>query len=427
MKVLQSIFLLFCVIPFGLFGFPFGDEKNPADRKPTVADSPVSIIVATDLHFIDTSLTDNGAMFQRVVERADGKVMYYVDEITDAFVDEVIYVRPDAVLLLGDLSYNGEYESLSTLSQKLKRISETGIAVLVLPGNHDIESDTAAKFFGDSYEFVTGCSAEEFKKFYEEFGYAQAINRDNNSFSYIYELRNNLRILMLDTNSVAENKISRKTFNWVKKQLRDAQKNNVHVLAASHQNVLPHNKEFIRSFVIDNANWLAKLYKKYGVIGNVSGHMHVQHISHDDNFFDIASSSLAIFPHEYGVVSCDGENFSYRKEHLDVSSWAKKKNISDENLLSFDTYSKNFFLKLAERKTFDRLLKISTDSQNARTMARCFAEINCDYFCGKVNLKKYNTVAIELWNSPDMAFDSRYMRSIQAEDGIDHTSYSCSF
>ncbi len=69
------------------------------------------------------------------MEHGDGKVTNYIWEITDAFVEEVLNERPDAVILSGDLSYNGEKASHIELAEKLSKIEDAGIPVLVIPGN----------------------------------------------------------------------------------------------------------------------------------------------------------------------------------------------------------------------------------------------------------------------------------------------------
>ena len=65
------------------------------------------IVVAADLHYISPSLTDGGAAFTELIGSGDGKVMHQIEALSDAFLDEVIERRPDALLLLGD-----RYETL---------------------------------------------------------------------------------------------------------------------------------------------------------------------------------------------------------------------------------------------------------------------------------------------------------------------------
>ena len=44
-------------------------------------DSGVCMIVATDLHYLASELTDGGAYFSNLIEKSDGKVMAYSEEL----------------------------------------------------------------------------------------------------------------------------------------------------------------------------------------------------------------------------------------------------------------------------------------------------------------------------------------------------------
>ena len=67
----------------------------------------VTLFVATDLHYLSPELTDHGAYFQQMIRDGDGKAMEYCEELTDAFVEQVIAQRPDVLILSGELTFNG--------------------------------------------------------------------------------------------------------------------------------------------------------------------------------------------------------------------------------------------------------------------------------------------------------------------------------
>ena len=117
------------------------------------------VAVATDLHYLAPSLRDGGEMFQKVMAAGDGKVTETCDEITDAFLGEVLALRPEALILTGDLSYNGERESHLALAEKLGALEAAGVPVLVLPGNHDLYRACYA-FLGEAAQPVPSVTAE---------------------------------------------------------------------------------------------------------------------------------------------------------------------------------------------------------------------------------------------------------------------------
>ena len=103
-----------------------------------MSEETLRIMIATDLHSLSKKINDGGEAFANTIAKGDGKVMMYIEEIIEAFCDEVRKRRPDVLILLGDLSFNGEKISHIELSKKLEKIVETGISVYLIPGNHDI-------------------------------------------------------------------------------------------------------------------------------------------------------------------------------------------------------------------------------------------------------------------------------------------------
>ncbi len=129
-------------------------------------EKPVQFVVATDIHYFSKDLTDNGALFQRMLVSSDGKQVNYITEITDAFLEEVIKMQPTGLILSGDLTFNGEKKSHEELGEKLKAVTEAGIPVYVIPGNHDLNNYYASRYQKDGLVEVRNTSPEEFKKIY---------------------------------------------------------------------------------------------------------------------------------------------------------------------------------------------------------------------------------------------------------------------
>ena len=87
-----------------------------------MSEKTLNIMIATDIHYLSKSINDGGEAFENVMEKGDGKGMTYIEEIVDAFCNEVKKRRPDLVLLLGDLTFNGELARLPVSPLGLKRI-----------------------------------------------------------------------------------------------------------------------------------------------------------------------------------------------------------------------------------------------------------------------------------------------------------------
>ncbi|MDE5670323.1 MAG: metallophosphoesterase, partial [Eubacterium sp.] len=381
--------------------------------------NPIKIITATDIHYLSPNLTDYGNIFQETINRSDGKVIQYIDEIMSAFSDEIISAAPDVLILSGDLSFNGEKESHIALADKLAVIQESGIQVLVIPGNHDINSKSAASFFGDKYEYVSSVTADEFKDIYWNFGMSQAESVDKYSLSYLYKVNSDLCILMLDTNAYGENFVQDESYEWIEEQLKKARKEHMKVITVSHQNLFAHNSLLSFGYQLYDASDLLELYNKYKVTLNLSGHIHMQHYM-KDGVTEVATSSLAVSPNQYGIIDFSKNKFIYSTKAVDVSSWAEKNNITDKHLLDFASYSADFFKN--KTRTSEIFKEMNLQEEDKKCMAETFADINANYFAGVPTDKEKYEKGIALWKKQEGIFSFNYINSMLEDSDTDYCS-----
>lgn len=276
------------------------------------------IITASDLHYIAPSLTDGGAYYQRVLENGDSKYMPCIEEITDSFFRAVLEAKPEALLLTGDLTFNGAIISHEALVEKLRAVEAAGIPVLVTTGNHDVYNLNAARYRGDAFTRVPSAATASFASLYADFGLNEALSLAPDSNSYVYPLNASTRVLILDLNTEHDFcGISESDLRWVGEQLREAREAGVHVLAAGHQNLFQHSL-FRGGYVISNADRLAALFREYGVPLYLSGHLHIQHIVTADALTEIATSALCSYPCQFAhVCETEGE-IRYETRRVEV-------------------------------------------------------------------------------------------------------------
>ena len=109
----------------------------------------VKIVVASDIHYLASELYDDGDAFMSLLRNDDGKATMYVEEIVDKFIDEMLKLKPKMVVLSGDISFEGERLSHEKLADKLSKLTDKGIKVAVMPGNHDLNNNSASGYSGD--------------------------------------------------------------------------------------------------------------------------------------------------------------------------------------------------------------------------------------------------------------------------------------
>ena len=380
-----------------------------------LGEESLTLITATDLHYLSPQLTDYGSVYTWAIENGDGKAMRYMDEVTDALCQEVMAQRPRALILSGDLTFNGEKQSHLDLSQKLARVEAAGVEVLVIPGNHDLNNSRAYRYQGEEYAPVDTVTAEEFREIYNDFGFSQALSRDGASLSYVYQLAPGWRAVMLDVNGVEVPTVMMgETQLWLQEQLAQAKEAGDRVVAVSHQNLLQHSPLFSFNYVITNNDDLLALYEADDTVAvNLSGHIHIQHTQVSPGGVpEIVTSSLAVNPSQYGILTLGETGGRYRTQPVDVSRWFK--NSDNPDLMNYSAYVHDFFWNNAFRQGYDAV----TSDQDFKELGRYFADVNTAYFAGHVPQELADEEKLSRWKNQG-GFTGRYLETILAEAGKD--------
>ena len=135
----------------------------------------------------------------------------------DRAIDITIQNKADLAICTGDLSHMGQPHELEAVSEKLNRLTENGIPLLLTGGNHD--------YYNRSAE-------EEFSRLQEKHGLEIKIDRDG-----IIEL-NGMLILMLHQSIynpfyMARGKLDEDVLNRLEKRLQSGELSAIH-LSAGH-------------------------------------------------------------------------------------------------------------------------------------------------------------------------------------------------
>ncbi len=384
--------------------------------SPALAEGVPRVAVATDLHFISPRLTDNGPAFMRVVTQADGKVMLYSESLLSAFIRQMLQDPPDALILAGDLTFNGASESHRDLAERLGALRDAGIPVFVIPGNHDLNYPHAARFHGSAFDRVPSPDSTAFAEIWQDFGLKQALARDPASLSYTAELAPGWRLLMLDVNTDdAPGRIKAETCQWAKEQIRTASEENCRIISCSHQTLLRHNPLFEQGFRMENAEALLSALDGASCL-HLSGHMHIQHIAQaPSGLTEITGSALCVAPCQYGVLFLLPDTVSYRTEKVQVPAWASAEGLSDPNLLNFTGYALSFFASSTLRQAAPKL----RDAPGAQQALLWMANTNIGYFSGRLAAAKKDEASMSLLQKK-MPFWYVYFKSIEPDLGHDY-------
>jgi len=392
--------LLFCLLVFSLVFLVACSGKQ----------EPVDMIVASDLHLLAPALNGDGSFFSAPAPELDGKVIHYSNEIADAFFAEVTEKQPEVLILSGDLTLNGAVESHRVLTEKLRAVQESGVQVLVIPGNHDING-AAASYAGETPVEVETLTSDRWEEFYGEFGLRQAASRDEASCSYVYKLGPKLQLVLLDTNTVQKGFVQDGTLQWLEKELKAAKKKGITVISVTHQNLYAHNPLLSFGYQLYNASALQELLWDYDVTWNLSGHIHVQSMA-EGIPHEIASGSLSVSPLQYGQIRYEGGSLEYTTAQTDVAAWAKRNGLSDENLLNFAEYAREFFMEVARLQVRSAFAESQLTETEIGLLADTFAAVNAEYFAGRPVDTAALQEGIALWRKQESSFFLNYIETM---------------
>lgn len=396
--------------------------------------APVTLAVASDLHYVGKAIEDGGELFTRAVEEeGDGRQLNYIRPITDAFLAEVVKDKPDALILTGDLSFNGEKASHEELAEKLNKVVEAGVPVYVLPGNHDVNNYAASTYLGSERAATDFVTPEEFEELYQNCGFAAADSRDSASMSYMVKLNEGVWLFMLDTQLYYLHEpaypyyvggtVQNDTWTWLEKQLKKCREAGAVPLVAMHQNLAVHSERFTTGYRLYDADRLAQLLADYGGQLAFTGHLHPQHIAlwqgeEGQQVWDVASGSLAVWPYLSGRVTIDPDgaghaSYDYEATPTDVTAWAAATGQTDPVFQDFSAFGREQFAQNSTSRGADKFVE-AMGEEDAAVFRRVMGEANVLYFSGALTRE----AADALTASPDWAVVER-----ARQQGVDTAGY----
>ena len=318
-KTACLVLLLACALLLGGCGRAAFDLCVP--ELPAIpAPEGLRIAVASDLHLNPEN-----------PDGSEGLASAYSAELTDALLRDVREQRASILLLTGDLVSGGREERHAALIEKLRRAKEDGLAVYVLPGNHDLAP----------------VGQTDFAALYADFGYGDAYSRDPASLSYCV-LRPDCALLMLDTGGYpadcidlpgaapredSEAFLREETLRWAEDMLREAQRRELPVLCAGHYNLLTQIQR--EGYRVENGETLAALLRAYRVPLYLSGHIHLRAVVKETGLTELVTEYLLGYPTGYSLLDLSDNAWTYRPRRVDVDAWAAETGAEDPVLLHY--------------------------------------------------------------------------------------------
>lgn len=304
-----------------------GEEK--AQLAFAVEEAPLPkdghrIFVMSDIHVMSPDLVtapDNNLYVNDMATSRKLQAESY--EIFCAYVDTIKALRPELVVIPGDLSKDGELLSHQTVAAKLQELLDMGIPTLVIPGNHDMENDNGRLYTTTGRQKLERFTPEQFEQVYYNFGLKDAIDRDPISLSYVCEPIEGMRFIGIDDCRIPSRgdtkygegeygRIRPATLEWVLAQADRAKEEKKVVVAALHHQLMYHyngQERVMPSAATENGDSLARIFADHGIRVVLTGHMHMPNVSRvagfegTDTLTEVNLASTICYPSQYTLLT----------------------------------------------------------------------------------------------------------------------------
>ena len=278
-------------------------QKDPLSGK--------RIAVIADPHVMPASLlTDANNTDWKTYLAGSRKLVDYSQTLFDQTVATLKSDKPELVLIVGDLTKDGEQASHNYLKGKLDELKAASIPTLVIPGNHDLGSSDA-KIYGKTTTAAPAISQSDFAQLYQDYGYGSTSERESTtSLTYACEPITGLVVIGIDSGE--EGQLSESTLTWVCNKAVAARSAGKQVIAMMHHPLIPHitgGEAFVSTVSVADYATVRNRLADAGISVVFTGHFHTSDIARDWNgdkklsIYDVTTGSLCSYPCDYRIVT----------------------------------------------------------------------------------------------------------------------------
>lgn len=283
----------------------------------------LKLAVVSDMHYYSRTLGDTGSAYE-ARSGSDMKCLAETGGICDAAFDIIAKSGCDAVLMVGDLTNNGEKASHTEFELKLRKLAES-IPVYVVYATHDWCCDgNAASYDGDMKLYgVETLTPAQLRELYAPYGANGALSEyvcENGSSSYCALIKPGFRLLGLndDTNGHGKGGFSEEHLLWIERMIREAKEAGDEIIAMEHHLIMaPFARLINKSMMLGDADDVVRAYAGAGLEFVFTGHSHMQRVTEKDGVYQINIGSLTGWPAPITYFTLDREKAEMHVEYLE--------------------------------------------------------------------------------------------------------------
>ena len=355
LALLLSVVLVFSVIPAGAV----------VVNAEAAVKNTLKFATMSDIHFYPQELmpekgTPEYEKWQTVC-RSKSKEFDYSPQIVDTAL-KTLAARAEEqgikyLLLSGDLTKDSELAAHKGLAQKMEQFEkETGIQVIAINGNHDVNMTDASSFVTGEREYAEAITQQGFYDVYKNLGYdladevygfknGKTLNMVN-GLSYTVQLDDNTQLIVVDSNKYSlgepekqktDGAITEECLNWILEKADEATSQGKQNLVMIHHNMAPHvecEPSVIYAFPIDDYLRVAETFADHNIHYTFSGHLHqpdtAMVINDNGNvLYDIETASLTSYPNLYDEITFTAYDDNEADLHIETVDFDKESQFLD--------------------------------------------------------------------------------------------------
>ena len=357
------------------------------------ADEGFKAYVATDTHYqkVD-SVTPDGNLYHP--HGSLGKLDAVSPQILRQFLKEAAESDADYVFISGDITDKHSFLDGQAVAAMFASFEdETGKQLFVINGNHDVVTQGQAS--------KSDIDANTFKGLYHQFGYDEAIAVDEDSCSYVAELKNGYRLLAIDSveyGAAGHGKLSDKLLSWIETQVKSAKDDGKKLVAMMHHNLMDHftmEGRLFEAFVLKNSADVCRKFSEWGIRAVFTGHFHANDVAVYEgktNVYDIETTSLICYPLAYREATFTDEAIELKRHIINRAdlSGAPDGYLPEQTAImnaDLNTYAAGamrdavpgYVASFLTAQKIVSLLKLDADSDAAKAVERLVPAVLADF------------------------------------------------
>ncbi len=268
---------------------------------------PLTIKVLTDIHHYSKKLGTSGKAY----EYANAKSQIMLAEsgvILDSAFNQIAEDPDcDIVLISGDITSNGDFDSHKEVIEKLRALKARGKKVYVITATHDFRKNGETYAYnGDDRYTVPAATRDLLFDMYREFGPDEAISVHQESMSYIVQLCEGYRLFALndDSNLNGKSGFSDDCFEWITKQAEKAREDSQFIIAMTHHPLIAPSPIYE---LIGKGDMLGDYKQRIDQLADIgiqfifTGHTHIPNVSlhqseRGNAVYDVCTGSAIGYP-----------------------------------------------------------------------------------------------------------------------------------